>query len=316
MARQPLSQDERRGALCDRCGLPTDDGIWAGHRYGLQALKPAAEPIIVFQKPYEGRPVDDITRTGAGALNVDGARIATDAPIAAHRGTGRGVAMQGNAEESWPEPYKTGDAGPENTQSLGRWPANFALVHHPDCGEQCVEGCPVAALDSQTPTSMHARGNKTAKRVPGSAFFGEADTIEKGDPGDSGSAARFFYSGDWQAEALEQADPVLYAAKASVSEREAGLHLDGSEGRRCTHPTVKPIALARWLATLLLPPEQYAPRRILIPFSGVASEMIGAGLAGWEYVQGVELSKEYAELGAIRLEWWMGRGWQIPLFGG
>src|SRR3990167_666391 len=29
---------------------------WEGHRYGLQALKPALEPILVFQKPYEGKP--------------------------------------------------------------------------------------------------------------------------------------------------------------------------------------------------------------------------------------------------------------------
>lgn len=47
-------------------------GEWAGHRYGLQALKPAAEPIIVAQKPYSGKPVECITATGAGALWVEG----------------------------------------------------------------------------------------------------------------------------------------------------------------------------------------------------------------------------------------------------
>jgi site-specific DNA-methyltransferase (adenine-specific) len=31
---------------------------WAGHRYGLQSLKPAVETVLVFQKPYEGKPVD------------------------------------------------------------------------------------------------------------------------------------------------------------------------------------------------------------------------------------------------------------------
>ena len=43
-----------------------DSPDFTGHRYGLQALKPALEPIIVFQKPYAGRPVDSITATGAG----------------------------------------------------------------------------------------------------------------------------------------------------------------------------------------------------------------------------------------------------------
>ena len=50
---------------------------WIGHRYGLQALKPAVEPIICFQKRYEGKPVNCIVDTGAGALNIDGGRVAT-----------------------------------------------------------------------------------------------------------------------------------------------------------------------------------------------------------------------------------------------
>ena len=52
-----------------------DNSPFAGHRYGLQALKPAMEPIICFQKPYEGKPIEVITATGAGALNIDGSRI-------------------------------------------------------------------------------------------------------------------------------------------------------------------------------------------------------------------------------------------------
>ena len=284
--------------------LPATDlaKAWEGHRYGLQALKPAAEPIIVFQKPYSGSPVDNITATGAGALNVDGGRIVGAVQSAA------GSIGFGQRDDGYVE--GTG----RRYQSSGRWPANFALVHHPECGEQCVEGCPVLALDKQAGMRKSGRQEEPSD-AKGTEGWGSIQQ-NRGPRGfdDAGGASRFFHSSDWQAEALEDADPVLYTAKASVSEREAGLG-DGTE-RRNVHPTVKPIALARWLATLLLPPEQYAPRRILIPFSGVASEMIGAGLAGWEEVQGVELSKEYADLGAIRLEHWLARGWQLPLFGG
>ena len=67
------------------------------------------------------------------------------------------------------------------------------------------------------------------------------------------------------------------------------------------HPTVKPIDLARYLATLLLPPAEYAPRRILVPFSGVGSEMIGAMLAGWEEVVGIEQDAEYCEIARRRI---------------
>ncbi len=62
--------------------------------------------------------------------------------------------------------------------------------------------------------------------------------------------------------------------------------------------------LNRWLATLLLPPPLDRPRRLLVPFSGSGSEMIGALLAGWDEVVGVELSEEYADIARARLAHW------------
>lgn len=49
---------------------------WAGHRYGLQMLKPSLEVIVVAQMPYAGSPVECITRTGAGTLWIEGSRVA------------------------------------------------------------------------------------------------------------------------------------------------------------------------------------------------------------------------------------------------
>jgi len=71
------------------------------------------------------------------------------------------------------------------------------------------------------------------------------------------------------------------------------------------HPTLKPLKLTRYLATLLLPPAEYAPRRILIPFAGTFSEGIGAMLAGWEEVTGIEMEGEYCQLGRLRAQWWL-----------
>lgn len=78
----------------------------------------------------------------------------------------------------------------------------------------------------------------------------------------------------------------------------------GVQPRRNNHPTVKPISLTRWLATLLLPPAEYGPRRLLVPFSGVGSEMIGAVAAGWEFVQGIEMTPEYVDIAEQRLNYW------------
>jgi hypothetical protein len=140
---------------------------------------------------------------------------------------------------------------------------------------------------------------------------------------DSGTAARFFYNADWQYERLEAADPLLYVPKSSTAEREAGLqdfapttvddgrntpidnpYLRGGTTRRNTHPTIKPISLIKYLAALLLPPVEYAPRRLLIPFSGAGSEFIGAHLAGWEHITGIEREAEYVTIAETRIRWW------------
>jgi hypothetical protein len=84
---------------------------------------------------------------------------------------------------------------------------------------------------------------------------------------------------------------------------------------RNPHPTVKPIALAKWLATLTLPPPEYAPRRLLVPFGGVMSEAIGAILAGWDEVVAIEMEEEYCAIGDSRLRFWAtwaGRGFDDP----
>jgi DNA modification methylase len=74
-----------------------------------------------------------------------------------------------------------------------------------------------------------------------------------------------------------------YTSKASPQER----------GPSNSHPTVKPLSLCRYLATLLLPPARPTPRRILIPFSGSGSEVIGALRAGWDYALGIDRNTDY-----------------------
>ncbi len=80
----------------------------------------------------------------------------------------------------------------------------------------------------------------------------------------------------------------------------------GDRQARNHHPTVKPIALAEYLARLILPPKRAdgKPRRLLVPFSGSGSEIIGALRAGWDEVVGIELSPEYAEIAEARIAHW------------
>lgn len=92
---------------------------------------------------------------------------------------------------------------------------------------------------------------------------------------------------------LGDASRYFYIAKADSAER-----LIGGEN---THPTVKPVNLTAYLAKLLLPPKRDTPRKILVPFSGSGSELMGALRAEWEDATGIELSPEYAAISRRRI---------------
>lgn len=302
-----------------------------GYRYGLQALKPAVEPIIVFQKPYQGRARDQIVETGAGALNIDGTRIGNEE-------------IPSNQWVDAAHPFGNGAGNEYRTvKNRGRWPANFVLMDNEAA----------RALDEQS--GVLRSGDNAIRSQEG--YFGAGDARsgklgKSGDVqttyGDQGGASRFFFS---VSEQIDSADPIYYCAKVSQQERNAGL--DGfpkteighnrfdtcancggymfqnkERDSACTcenpervynsvlnpHPTLKPISLNRYLTTLLLPPEKYAPRRIFIPFAGVGSEMIGAMQAGWEDIQGVEITPDYIPVAQARIEYWKKKGWQSSMF--
>jgi hypothetical protein len=67
---------------------------------------------------------------------------------------------------------------------------------------------------------------------------------------------------------------------------------------------VKPLKLSKYLAQLLLPPSAYAPRRLLVPFAGVASEVIGGMMAGFEDIVGIEREQEYCTIANKRIAYW------------
>jgi site-specific DNA-methyltransferase (adenine-specific) len=85
-----------------------------------------------------------------------------------------------------------------------------------------------------------------------------------------------------------------YEAKASRLEKDAGL-----AGRQNVHPTVKPIALMRWLIRLV------AARgaRVLDPFAGSGTTGCAAALEGMEFV-GCEQDAAYAATARRRIAHW------------
>ena len=249
--------------------------------YGT-ALKPAHEPCVLARKPIEGTVANNVLKHGTGGLNIDGTRVGTETMINQPGSTNDRLAM-GNG---WRK-----DAQP--TVATGRFPAN--LIHD---GSDEVE----AVFPSNKSTKTKAHDNRTNT---GSSMFIDGVRNPENSYSDSGSASRFFYT-----------------AKASKRERNAGL--EGFEEKSLKgfnasprenhgevrdvslhtnhHPTVKPLSLTKYLATLIKPP---TGGRLLVPFSGSGSEMIGGLQAGWEFVEGVELTEEYIPIAEARIKYWL-----------
>ena len=224
------------------------------------ALKPAHEPIVLARKPLIGTVAKNVTRFGTGALNIDGCRVRL---------------AEGEAPYEYPN-GKGGDHGPVsfipandfNTKPLsgnpqGRWPANVLL--DPEAG---------AMLDAQSgerPSGSRDEGVRTEMGFHGAdGDGGPAITAS------TGGASSFFYT-----------------AKSSSAERSAGLD------DRCSHPTVKPISLMRYLVRLVTPPDG----TVLDPFTGSGTTGIAAHLEGFDFI-GIEREAEYAEIAEARIAWW------------
>jgi site-specific DNA-methyltransferase (adenine-specific) len=227
--------------------------IWEEHRYGLQALKPAFEPICVFQKPYDGILLDNIIETGAGSIWIDGNRIGEDM-------------VPSNQFDSGMKPFGHG-AGHPYTQATnrGRWPANVILS-----GDV---GLPYEKF-------FYCAKPKKKERDAGLDEFPDTERFTGGDK-------MIGISGD-RSGAGGKTEPIPV----------------GKSVVKNTHPTVKPVKLTEHLTSLLLPPEEYSPRRLLVPFCGSGSEMIGGALTGWDDITGVEIEVDTCKIAEKRLKYW------------
>jgi site-specific DNA-methyltransferase (adenine-specific) len=78
------------------------------------------------------------------------------------------------------------------------------------------------------------------------------------------------------------------------------------EAKDNPHLMKKPVRLMEYLATLILPPPQNEPRRLLVPYAGSGSEILGALNAGWEQVVGIERNIDFVKVAHRRINEWVG----------
>lgn len=267
--------------------------------------QPNWTPIILARKPGPMR-----------ELGIDSCRIPAggESPTALRRSYGYTPNLEKAAESEArgelrdrTDPEKK--SAPHPSDDLGRWPANLILectcdetrdgtaktgtaVRHNSGGKtfgtdsdkppmddmsyapngkepvriHTDPNCPCAMLDGQTGD----RPSKMGGSSPASSYWGQGGGCEGQRRDDSGGASRFFY-----------------APKASRAER----------GEGNTHPTVKNLALMRWLVKLVA----YPGDTVLDPFMGSGTTGVACAMEGREFI-GIEREAEYIEIARRRIE--------------
>lgn len=270
------SADERAivGVTTDRRGDATVIGLGhSGRRYAGSnthlartwagwgtALKPGQEHWWLCRRPLDGTVAANVLEHGTGALNIGACRVGDDLRIN-HAGGASSLQRVSRVAHGY-RPTVTTSVGQES-QVSGRWPTNLVFSHSQGCIEDgpCEQGCSVAELDRQSGvrrTGGDVSGQESSPRF--SDTYGESARAPFAKHGDAGGASRYF--------------PVFrYEAKAPASERPK--LPDGT-----AWPTVKPLALMRWLVRLVTPPNGV----VLDPFAGTGTTGEAALIEGFRSV--------------------------------
>jgi len=215
---------------------------------------------------------------------------------------------------------------PHPVGELVQWAGYEVKCAH--CGERVdvdneLVQCPVAMLAEQSGESRSGKATGeygTYKQDNTNQIYGSglcSATPNRPPVGDTSTAARYFK------QVASSVSRFRYQAKSSPTERHSGLDAfywrrDKSSpigfaritrdeweqlGKRQRaqgniHPTVKPFGILEYIAKLIMPPES---RKLLVPFSGSGSEMIGAMRVGWHAVVGIDIISDYNDIATARI---------------
>lgn len=265
------------------------------------ALKPSLEPITMARKPMDkGLTVAaNVIKWGAGAICVDGCRVASDDPnpsISRRQGStshlstrsaAKSVAAGKLESRQSPEAYRTERAG----EALGRWPAN--LIH--DGSDDVVALFPVTTSGGgPKPGTPRTKANT----------YGDPTISESHAYGSTtGNAARFFYCA--KTSKKDRNDGLDAFPETTTKTFEGGKiasgktpdSMGGERTSRNSHPTVKPTDLMAYLCRLVTP----AGGIVLDPFMGSGSTGKAAMREGFEFI-GCEIDEQYAAIARARIE--------------
>jgi len=292
------------------------DNEWAGWKTGL---KPAHEPIVMARKPFKGSTVDNVLKHGTGAINIHDTRVGDEE-------------VKSIPNDQTFHSKQTGEVWltPNETTNIGRYPSNVIgeiegeeqkyfykpelteeEVHNPivmarkpfkgstvdnvlkhGTGAINIDDTRVEVTDTQT-FANNSVGYKTVpedKRSGDNIYgFKKQDADEPIQTPQGRYPANVIMS---EEEGKEEYKKYYYCPKVSRKERSVGDITNN-------HPTVKPVALMKYLVTLVTPKEG----KVLDPFNGSGSTGMAVKEFGGEYV-GIDLNPDYIEIANRRITAW------------
>jgi site-specific DNA-methyltransferase (adenine-specific) len=248
------------------------------------ALKPAVEPIVLARKPLIGTVAENVLTHGTGALNIDACRIGTDDT----RSKSSPTALGKMNDDGWKaKPVIAGSAS-------GRWAANLLL------DEEAA-----ALLDEQSGTSKSSDNKWVGDN--NAPIYGKYEKgIRQSVYSDTGGASRFFYVAKaGRAERNKGLDGLktqdAHKWNGNIGKRGIGDYYPDGTPRpitpeRNTHPTVKPVALMKYLIRLVVPKGGI----VLDPFMGSGTTAVAAIEEGVNWI-GCEREPGYVEIAKARI---------------
>ena len=146
----------------------------------------------------------------------------------------------------------------------------------------------------------HGIAELNAGRWPANVIHDGSDEVLAGFPNEE---ARFFYCAKASKSERNAGLEGLPERRESDRERDDGVGGDNppnrtNEAKQNFHPTVKPLALMRYLIKLVTPPNGI----VLDPFLGSGTTAVAATLEGFEWI-GCEMTEDYWPIIEARVEW-------------
>ena len=308
---------------------------WSGWK---TALKPAHEPICMARKPFKGSTMDNVLTHGVGALNIDATRIpstperiAEVRKINAEGGLVAGDGIQkystiGGPNQSLDKRSKLAESRyPSNV--LGEVEGYQKFFYCPKVSrKERHRGFESTAVISTEQMVSEMGGKITANNMVWTPDLGEfyihglkheyeqwCKKNNKSPLSHIPTNPDGMYAKDENGEYKVKGRNYMYIAEQQRTKKDPLAHIPAdSTGKRYygeieqrkavgnNHPTVKPVALMKYLVKLVTAEGAH----IIDPFSGSGSTGMAAVELGHTFV-GCELDPHYVDIAAKRIEGWL-----------